>query len=337
MPRTRRIGAARARPGRARRRRSVCVVLDRRDEQRGGAAPDLAPSRRRRRSAAGRAARRSRRRRRSTSARSAGIVERRARGQASSAPSASSTLEAIERGRPRRRGQEPQRRLVALVAAPARPGDAASRRRRARAARPPPRRPCGRSWPLVSRSEPASSPIRAVPVVDQVVDEQLDARRSCRGSPSRHRRRGARCRRTRTGSPRQPTTWSNSAWSTPTVASSSPSTRWRRSVFSAATSPSSAWLAVHQHHAVAGLLERALGALERRRVERARDVGDDEADRQRALDPQRAGQLGGLEVQLVRGLAARPRGSGRTARRRRSGRARPSTRRRRHARRRRRA
>ena len=39
-------------------------------------------------------------------------------------------------------------------------------------------------------------------------------------------------------------------------------------------------LAVHQHHAVARLLERDLRALERAGVERARDVGDDEADRE---------------------------------------------------------
>jgi len=40
---------------------------------------------------------------------------------------------------------------------------------------------------------------------------------------------------------------------------------------------------VHQHHAVAGLLEPALGPLERSGVERARDVRHDEPDRKGLL------------------------------------------------------
>ena len=59
---------------------------------------------------------------------------------------------------------------------------------------------------------------------------------------------------------------------------------------------------VHQQHPVAGLLEHALGALERRRVERARDVGDDEADRRGRARPERPRQMRGLEMEGVRRL-----------------------------------
>ena len=71
---------------------------------------------------------------------------------------------------------------------------------------------------------------------------------------------------------------------------------------------------VHQHHAVAGLLERGLRALERGGVERARHVGDDEADRprragaerareERRLELEHAGRLDHRGARLVRQLA----------------------------------
>ena len=121
----------------------------------------------------------------------------------------------------------------------------------------------------------------AVAVADQVVDEQVDARdvveqhacpspasasalsKKTHGTP-------ARGRRARRSVPR----------SIPTVESSSPSTRWASSVRSARDLAVGGLLAVHQHHAVARLLERALRALERGGVERARDVGNDEPDRE---------------------------------------------------------
>ena len=61
-------------------------------------------------------------------------------------------------------------------------------------------------------------------------------------------------------------------------------------------------LGVHQQHAVSGLLERSLRALERRRVERTRDVGHHEAHRVGRAGTQRAGELGRLEVELARDL-----------------------------------
>jgi hypothetical protein len=56
---------------------------------------------------------------------------------------------------------------------------------------------------------------------------------------------------------------------------------------------------VHQEDAVPGLLERALRALERRRIERARDVRNDEADRKGRASPQRAGKLRRLETEEI--------------------------------------
>ena len=59
---------------------------------------------------------------------------------------------------------------------------------------------------------------------------------------------------------------------------------------------------VHQHHAVAGLLEPSLGALERGGVERARDVRDDEPDREGLLRSQRPSERRRLEIELCGGL-----------------------------------
>jgi len=54
---------------------------------------------------------------------------------------------------------------------------------------------------------------------------------------------------------------------------------------------------VHEHHAVARLFETALRSLQRGRVERARHIRDDEADREGLLRAERAGERRGLEVQ----------------------------------------
>ena len=54
---------------------------------------------------------------------------------------------------------------------------------------------------------------------------------------------------------------------------------------------------VHEHHAVARLLETALRSLQRGCVERARHIRDDEADREGLLCAERAGECRRLEVQ----------------------------------------
>ena len=59
-------------------------------------------------------------------------------------------------------------------------------------------------------------------------------------------------------------------------------------------------LAVHQQHAVARFVQGPLRALERRRVERAGDVRDDEADGVGRRGAERARELGGLELQGFR-------------------------------------
>jgi hypothetical protein len=58
-------------------------------------------------------------------------------------------------------------------------------------------------------------------------------------------------------------------------------------------------LAVHQQRAIPGVVQRRLCALERRGVEGARDVGDDEADRVGGRRAQGPGELRRLELEVA--------------------------------------
>ena len=146
-----------------------------------------------------------------------------------------------------------------------------------------------RSMPLVSLREPAMSAMRRCPCSTRwSTSSSIPAAlsRTTRPAPAPSIELSKNTHGTR-----PPTIARRTApGRAPTVETSRPSTRWAISVRSAATSPFRRLLAVHQHHAVAGFVQRRLGALQRRGVERARDVGDDEADSVRRSRAQRAGE-----------------------------------------------